>query len=99
MLRPCIKCGKVGKAARCAECLDSNARDRPSATERGYGASWRRLSRKLREQQPWCSQCGTPSDLTVDHIIPLSKGGTNDLANLRVLCRPCNSSRRSQPYT
>jgi 5-methylcytosine-specific restriction endonuclease McrA len=28
---------------------------------------------------------------TVDHVIPLAKGGTHELANLRAACRTCNS--------
>jgi hypothetical protein len=31
--------------------------------------------------------------MTRDHIIPKSRGGTNDVANLRVGCGPCNHSR------
>jgi 5-methylcytosine-specific restriction endonuclease McrA len=29
---------------------------------------------------------------TVDHIVPLSAGGTHDLGNLRASCRSCNSA-------
>ncbi|WP_425298093.1 HNH endonuclease [Nocardia brasiliensis] len=35
---------------------------------------------------------GCLTDATqVDHIIPVSRGGTNDPANLRAACTPCNS--------
>lgn len=29
----------------------------------------------------------------IDHIVPLSRGGTNDLVNLQLLCKPCNSKK------
>jgi len=40
-----------------------------------------------------CSCCGTPiglSDMTVEHVIPISKGGTNDMGNMVALCNTCN---------
>lgn len=41
-----------------------------------------------------CAHCGDPSkDLCIDHVTPLIAGGTNDLDNLQLLCRPCNSKK------
>lgn len=40
-----------------------------------------------------CKACGTSQGLTVDHIVPVSKGGSNDLDNLQTLCGPCNSRK------
>ena len=42
-----------------------------------------------------CKNCGAGSysDLTVDHIYPRSRGGSNDPSNLQTLCRGCNSDK------
>jgi hypothetical protein len=40
-----------------------------------------------------CLKCFATSDLTVDHIKPITKGGTLHLSNLQTLCRPCNSRK------
>ncbi|MDA1028498.1 MAG: HNH endonuclease [Bacteroidetes bacterium] len=34
--------------------------------------------------------CGTETDLQFDHIVPHSKGGGDQVENLRLLCRDCN---------
>lgn len=44
-----------------------------------------------------CATCGefVPyTDFTVDHIIPLAKGGNNDLSNLQCACSVCNRIRQ-----
>lgn len=40
-----------------------------------------------------CVSCGTSEDLSVDHIHPVSRGGSNDMANLQTMCMPCNMSK------
>lgn len=37
-----------------------------------------------------CQSCGSNHALQVDHCRPRALGGSNELANLRLLCRPCN---------
>lgn len=42
-----------------------------------------------------CVHCGETEEkkLTVDHIIPVSKRGTDDYSNLQILCKGCNSRK------
>ena len=37
-----------------------------------------------------CGNCGSSTSLHVHHIVPLSKGGTNNPSNLRTLCEDCH---------
>jgi 5-methylcytosine-specific restriction endonuclease McrA len=37
-----------------------------------------------------CVYCGSGSDLTFDHLIPRSKGGTTNWQNIVTACSPCN---------
>ena len=37
-----------------------------------------------------CVKCGNQKDLHMDHIIPESRNGSNELENLQVLCKDCN---------
>jgi len=40
-----------------------------------------------------CTSCGTKENLSIDHIIPLSRGGSHSIGNMMTLCRSCNSSK------
>lgn len=40
-----------------------------------------------------CVKCGVRKDLTVDHIIPESKGGNATLENLQTMCKSHNSAK------
>ena len=40
-----------------------------------------------------CAYCGAEGDLQQDHIIPVSKGGKHDLANVIPSCRKCNMAK------
>lgn len=43
-----------------------------------------------------CLRCGLGFQLHADHVIPLSKGGTNDIGNIQPLCRSCNSHKHTK---
>ena len=45
----------------------------------------------LRAANAKCGECKTTDDLTVNHKIPLSQGGSNEAENLEILCRRCHS--------
>jgi 5-methylcytosine-specific restriction endonuclease McrA len=63
----------------------------------------RSLKPELRSlaKQRWggtCGYCGrTPHRLTLDHIVPKSKGGRDVRSNLVAACRRCNDSKGSRP--
>jgi 5-methylcytosine-specific restriction endonuclease McrA len=43
-------------------------------------------------QQP-CAYCGTTENITIDHIVPLSREGRHGASNLAPACFSCNSSK------
>lgn len=70
---------------------------RGSRHERGYDNEWARLSKRARDKQPWCSDCGRPDDLTTDHSVTAwerrAAGKSIRLRDVDVVCRSCNSVR------
>jgi 5-methylcytosine-specific restriction endonuclease McrA len=43
-----------------------------------------------------CQYCGARSNLTVDHVIPRSKGGPSSWENIVASCAPCNRRKGDQ---
>ncbi len=65
----------------------------------------RAKARKLRNSQWWkrrraegiCHYCGRkflPAELTMDHLIPLVRGGKSEKFNLVPCCKECNSRKQ-----
>lgn len=55
------------------------------------------LPKELRRlyEQP-CAACGATERQSIDHRIPLSRGGRHSIGNLMTLCQPCNASKHAR---
>ena len=45
-----------------------------------------------------CNLCGKKLKLTIDHIVPVSKGGNNFIENIQPLCLSCNSKKSNKVF-
>lgn len=56
---------------------------------------WRRDIREKWSHR--CAYCGSDADITIDHIVPLSKGGLDFTNNVVACCKSCNQSKGHTP--
>jgi 5-methylcytosine-specific restriction enzyme A len=70
---------------------------RGKTADRGYDAEWQALRIAVLRAEPYCRFCLAAGRHVaaghVDHIRPLSAGGTNARDNLRPLCETCHNRR------
>lgn len=99
-LKPCLRCSwPTPRPKYCSE-FCAMAASKPRR---------RKISNKVREivynRDGWiCYLCGLPVDpsvstqsklgATIDHVIPVNAGGSDEIGNLRLAHRGCNSSKR-----
>lgn len=80
---------------------------RPVANKRDRGTSWNRKRDRIIKEQSYCFLCGDlvdkdlpgndPMGPSVDHLIPVSKGGSDDPENLYLSHLSCNKRRGNKP--
>lgn len=104
----CVECRATYEldtaGSLCPECrpaeqraYERHGRQRGKTADRGYGARWQRLSKRARDLQPFCSDCGSPYELTADHSVEawrrVERGQSIRLQDVDVVCLTCNSER------
>ena len=58
------------------------------------GSSWDRIRKAVLARDSYtCRSCRRKDNLTVDHIVQLSQGGTNSMENMQTLCRYCHEKK------
>jgi 5-methylcytosine-specific restriction endonuclease McrA len=84
----------------CPLCEKERDRQRPPASQRGYGRQWVAFRLSYLASHPRCVTCGSAAS-QVDHIQPLAEGGALlDPSNCQALCVSCHSKktrRQSRP--
>lgn len=71
-------------------CRHQHVKDQRKAIRLDYDRTFMQLGRAHGFK---CGNCGSCHDLQVDHVIPLIDGGTNEHANLQLVCKSCNSAK------
>lgn len=102
--RPCDDCGKTYTPGttvqlyygrRCARRVGRRARR--AAVHRAFGSfKWTEVMHLFLKFDRCCAYCDQPVEgqPDPDHVIPLSRGGANTVANLLPSCRSCNTDKR-----
>lgn len=81
---------------------DRNVVSSQNARARAFGLSttvtleeWRSVCEEYRYE---CALCGCAGVLAMDHIVPLSLGGTHERSNIQPLCMSCNCRKQARLY-
>lgn len=88
-LFPIHKTAPFGHGGMCKNCLikRNNGYDPIKVFE---------YSEKFVEQGKSCAKCFSNEKLEIDHIIPKSLGGTDNIDNLQILCSTCNKRKKNK---
>ena len=72
--------------------MSDSAHEKDKARELRHTSWWRQKT-----ASGVCYYCGKkvrPAELTMDHIIPLSRGGKSERSNIVAACKECNNRKK-----
>lgn len=107
--RECLFCGEAFLALRAdARYCSADHNHKAHQLKRGNGRLPRGSGRRreilrayiIARDNSICHLCGKkakPSEIQLDHVIPLAQGGNHHESNLRVAHQSCNASKRDRP--
>lgn len=74
--------------------------ERAADVHKKYGRSWKRIRNRYIKEHPFCEECFKDGKMVlaeeVHHILPVSRGGTNEVSNLMALCQSCHTKKHIQ---
>jgi len=92
----CREIGKAWSASNPERVRDSRVASKANARARALGVEGELdLTSRAQMIARWgdlCLACGAP-EVTLDHVVPLVLGGSNDISNLQPLCIDCNRAK------
>lgn len=59
------------------------------------GSDWERCLNRFNRR---CAYCGSDGQLSMDHVIPVTRGGTHGAGNIVPACMSCNASKGNKFY-
>lgn len=96
ILKTCSRCQRIAHSNPCRRCTPAVNRAHNADPNRAFHRTHEHKARRRRifkRDGYKCVTCGSPEDLTLDYVVPLSKGGQRADANSATRCRSCNSAK------
>jgi 5-methylcytosine-specific restriction endonuclease McrA len=86
-MRRCLDCDRLLTTG--SRCHEHQAAYRSSYSRHEWAA-------QVKQRAGYrCEQCGSYDRVVADHVLPLSQGGADTLANGRALCQTCHREKHS----